>query len=208
MTVREVLSEIDVRGKSVRLRPPRIEDAERVFGLIAGRREILDWIEWTGPSSAEEFREQARHWRKESDDAANYQMAILRVAQDAPDSSRAEQVVGAMSIRFIDHPDRGDLGYWIGVEHQGHGFASEAVGLVVWLAFEVLGAKTVSACVFVPNTRSRRALEKHGFELRDEAAACDQRPRWNFRLERESWSTRPDALRPIEFHFAFTPARP
>ena len=80
MNVREVLSEIDLRGQLVRLRPPHLEDAEYLYGLIAGRREILDWIEWAGPKSAEDFREQARHWRKESDDAANYQLAIASAA--------------------------------------------------------------------------------------------------------------------------------
>jgi ribosomal-protein-alanine N-acetyltransferase len=207
MSAREVLGEIDLRGKLVRLRPPREEDAERTYALLAGRREILDWIEWSGPAGAAEMREKARHWRTESDNAANYQLAISRAAHAADGGD----VVGAMSIRFVDHPDRADLGYWIAVEEQGKGFASDAVGLAVWLAFEVLAANSVSACVFQGNVASRRVLEKQGFELREPAAgstACGQRPRWSFLLEREAWSARLDAPRPLEFHFAFTTARP
>lgn len=208
MNAREVLSEVDLRGKIARLRPPRIEDAEHTYGLIAHRREILDWLEWVGPTTPEEFREQARHWRKESDTAANYQLAIVRAVQN---DALAEEVVGAMSIRFIDHPDRADLGYWIALEHQGQGLASDAVGLAVWLAFEVLEASSVSACVFLPNVVSRRVLEKHGFELQGEPACpstCDARPRWSFALEKAAWSAREDAPRPLDFHFAFTRARP
>ena len=208
MSAREVLSEIDLVGPVARLRPPRLEDAERTYALIAGRRDILDWLEWSGPTTPEEMREQARHWRKQSDDAANYQLAILRAPQGELDS---DEVVGAMSLRFIDHPDRGDLGYWIAVEHQGQGLASDAVGLATWLAFEVLEANFVSACVFVPNLPSRRVLEKHGFALQSEAgcaASPAARPRWNFLLERAAWSARTDAPRPLQFHFAFTRARP
>ncbi|HTF87326.1 MAG TPA: GNAT family N-acetyltransferase [Planctomycetota bacterium] len=208
MNVREVLSEIDLRGSVARLRPPRAEDSELTFRLIAGRREILDWLEWSGPATAQDMLDQALHWRKESDDAANYQLAILRAPREGDER---EEVVGAMSIRFIDHPERGDLGYWIAPEHQGQGLASDAVGLAAWLAFEVLEASSVSACVFVPNVASRRVLEKHGFSLREEAscaASCDERPRWNFLLDRSAWILRAAALRPLEFHFAFTPARP
>ncbi|HUR28301.1 MAG TPA: GNAT family N-acetyltransferase [Planctomycetota bacterium] len=208
MKVREVLAELDVLGKLTRLRPPRTQDADHAYRMIAGRREILDWLEWPGPAHPDELREQARHWRKESDDAANYQLAILRRPQG---TFEAHEVVGAMSLRFVDHPDRCDLGYWIGVEHQKQGFASEAVGLATWIAFEVLGANSASACVFVPNAASRRVLEKHGFEVREEAecaTTCAQRPRWQLKLERESWSARTDALRPEQYHCTFTPARP
>jgi RimJ/RimL family protein N-acetyltransferase len=197
-----------VLGKLTRLRPPHVDDAEDTYRMIAGRRAILDWLEWPGPALAEEMREQARHWRKEEGGAANYQLAILRHPQGTFESL---EVVGALSLRFIDHPDRGDLGYWVGVEHQRQGFASEAVGLATWLAFEVLGASSLSACVFVPNVASRRVLLKHGFELREEAESGttpEQRPRWQLQLARESWSARPDKLVPQQFHRAFRPARP
>src|SRR5213075_1000228 len=107
------------------------------------------------------------------------------------------------------HPGRGDLGYWIAPEQQGRGLASEAVGLVAWLAFEVLGADCASACVFTGNHASRRVLEKQGFALQNEACALSSapRPRWDFRLERASWAAR-EKTRPLEFHFAFTRARP
>ena len=198
-----VLANVDLRGSLVRLRRPRIEDAERTFKMIAGRREILDWIEWSGPRDIGELRDKARHWRTESDTAANYQLAIVRT-----DSG---EVAGAMSLRFIDHPDSADLGYWIGVAHQGRGLASEAVGLAVWLAFDALEANSVTACVFLDNFASRRVLEKHGFELRatsGDEISCGRRPRWSFALERQTWLARAEVQRPLDFELAFTDARP
>ncbi len=192
-----VLLHVDLRGSVARLRTPRVEDAEQSFALLAGRREILDWIEWAGPRDVSEMREKARNWRVESDDAANYQLAILHA-----DSA---EIVGALSLRFVDHPERGDLGYWIGAEHQGKGLASDAVGLALWLAFDALEANSVSACVFVDNFASRRVLEKHGFELQPAAeTSCGQRPRWTFLLESAAWSARAGARRPLDFELTFS----
>lgn len=193
-----LLERVDMRGPVARLRTPRVEDAECAYTMLAGRREILDWIEWAGPRDVEEMRQRARHWRVESDVGANYQLAILDAASAA--------VVGALSLRFVDHPGVGDLGYWIGAEHQRRGLATDAIGLAVWLAFDALEAEAVTACVFLDNFASRRALEKHGFELQSatsEQQACDARPRWNFRLTRAAWEKRADAQRPLGFELAF-----
>ena len=192
-----VLLHVSLRGAVSRLCTPRVEDAEKSFKLIADRREILDWIEWAGPRDVVEMREKARNWRVESDDAANYQLAIF--------DAQTSELVGALSLRFVDHPGRGDLGYWIGAEHQGRGLASDAVGLAVWLAFDALEAHSVSACVFVDNFASRRVLEKHGFELQAEGeTVCGQRPRWNFLLASAAWSARASALRPLDFELSFS----
>ncbi len=194
-----VLLHVDLRGSVARLCTPRVEDAEQTFALIAGRREILDWIEWAGPRDVQEMREKAKNWRVESDDAANYQLAILRA-----DTS---EIVGALSLRFVDHPDRGDLGYWIGAEHHGQGLASDAVGLALWLAFDALEAHSVSACVFVGNFASRRVLEKHGLELQPESrdeSSCGKRLRWIFLIERATWSARAEAQRPVDFELTFS----
>ena len=207
MSSQRLIANLDLRGARVRLREPRVEEAARVYGLIAGRREILDWLEWSGPSSIEAMCEQARHWRTCSDDAADYRFAIARADLADGDS---DGTVGAMSLRFIDHPERGDLGYWIGVEHQGRGFASEAVGLALWLAFEALEARSIGASMFVSNLASRRVLEKHGFELcaPDAAVGGDARTRWNFTLSAAMWRGRTDAQRPLGFELTFGAERP
>lgn len=201
MNPRPVLERVDLRGSTARLCVPRVEDAEQAYAQIAGRREILEWLEWPGPDSVEQMRDKARHWRTEGGDTANYQLAIHAAAPPGA-------MVGALSLRFVDHPERGDLGYWIAVEHQGRGYASDAVGLALWLAFEALDATSVSACVFVPNQASRRVLEKHGFELQAPAEDCGQRARWNFLMTKQAWLAGPALQRPLEFELQFAAARP
>lgn len=204
MNAARILADLDLRGERVRLRPPRVSEAQAAFDLIGERREILDWLEWAGPRSIEDMREQARLWRTTAEEVANYRLAIL-----LPGPS--EEVAGAISLRFIDHPKRCDIGYWVGARYQGRGLASAAVGHCLWLAFEVLEADSASACVFVDNRSSRRVLEKHGFALREPdcgASVCDARPRWNFALARESWRASGLIQRPVEFELSFGVGRP
>ena len=55
------------------------------------------------------------------------------------------------------------LGYWVGQEHNGRGFATAAVRLAVRYAFRDLGLHRVQANVMTGNPRSARVLEKAGF---------------------------------------------
>jgi ribosomal-protein-alanine N-acetyltransferase len=55
------------------------------------------------------------------------------------------------------------LGYWIGEEHNGHGYATEAVRLAVDYALGPLALHRVQANVMTKNPRSARVLEKNGF---------------------------------------------
>ena len=55
------------------------------------------------------------------------------------------------------------LGYFVDEAHNGKGFATEAICLVVGLAFSDLGLHRVQAGVMPRNPGSIRALEKAGF---------------------------------------------
>lgn len=55
------------------------------------------------------------------------------------------------------------LGYFVGEEHNGRGYATRAVELAVRHAFDELGLHRVQANVMTSNARSARVLEKAGF---------------------------------------------
>lgn len=57
------------------------------------------------------------------------------------------------------------VGYTISPAYQGHGYATEAVGALVDLAFERLGAEVVRAHADADNTPSHRVAEKVGMRL-------------------------------------------
>lgn len=89
-------------------------------------------------------------------------LAAGQLAEDAwiIDASPIQwsDVVGIIIFR----PDRGQIGYWVGVPFWGTGFASEAVEALVDHLFDQ-GVPRITADVMAENEASLRVLEKAGF---------------------------------------------
>jgi RimJ/RimL family protein N-acetyltransferase len=87
-----------------------------------------------------------------------------------------------------------EIGYWLGVRYWGRGYATESVQALIDHAFGNLDHTSLQAGARVTNTRSRRVLEKCGFQwtsvglyrLRaiNSSAPCDR-----FRLDRGIWAS-------------------
>ena len=75
-------------------------------------------------------------------------------------------LVGFIGLHKINHRNgHAELGYFLGKEHWGKGYGSEAVKLALDYAFRWLNLRKVYARVCEPNVASIRVLEKNGFEL-------------------------------------------
>jgi len=87
-----------------------------------------------------------------------------------------------------------ELGYWLGVDHWGRGFATEAARAVIDYFFEQFDGEHLFAGARVTNPASRNILEKCGFQWsgvelhRFEALGCST-PVDKFRLSRGVWSS-------------------
>ncbi len=87
-----------------------------------------------------------------------------------------------------------ELGYWLGCDHWGRGFATEAARAAIDVAFEHAGVSDIVAIARVANPASRNILEKCGFQWtgvelhRFEAIGCST-PVDCFRLSRNVWSS-------------------
>lgn len=90
------------------------------------------------------------------------------VCLKGPDGSPGA-LVGACALKppaasdYAEGPDERELGYWVGVPHQGRGLAAEAARALVEHAREDLGVRRVWCCHYVGNDASRRVQEKCGF---------------------------------------------
>jgi RimJ/RimL family protein N-acetyltransferase len=96
----------------------------------------------------------------------------------------------------IDWREQGapELGYWLGVEHWGRGFGTEAARAVIDFFFEEFDAEHLISGARVANPSSRNILEKCGFqwsgvELHRFAALGSSTPVDRFRLSRSVWSS-------------------
>lgn len=139
---------------------------------------------WDGPATAEEF---LSNYASPLGDPAHRHYTIV--------AGPSSEAVGALSIRPGIPPARGDIGYWVGIPHQGRGVGTAAVSRALEIAFGEMGMEKVEACAFVGNDRSRRALEKNGFAREGLVRkAVHKRGRWLdewlFGITREEWAAR------------------
>src|SRR3954447_275084 len=61
-------------------------------------------------------------------------------------------------------PDAPELGYWLGVEYWGRGYATEAARAVIDFTFEEFAIEHLFSSARVTNPSSRHILEKCGFQ--------------------------------------------
>ena len=87
--------------------------------------------------------------------------AILRKDDDT--------LVGCVGLHRESGSHHGELGYWVGKQYWGNGYASEAVRAVVDFAFNELNLAELEAGAVPVNRASHRVLAKSGF------IACDVR---------------------------------
>jgi RimJ/RimL family protein N-acetyltransferase len=91
-------------------------------------------------------------------------------------------------------PDAPELGYWLGVEHWGQGFATEAARAVIDFTFEEFEVEHLISGARVANPSSRNILEKCGFQwsgvqLHRFEAIGSSTPVDCFRLSRGVWAS-------------------
>jgi RimJ/RimL family protein N-acetyltransferase len=90
--------------------------------------------------------------------------------------------------------DGPEIGYWLGVDHWGQGYATEAARALIDHAFGELGYEALQAGARVSNPASRRVLEKCGFQwvgvrLLRIRAINSAAPTDRFRLDRRLWQS-------------------
>lgn len=73
------------------------------------------------------------------------------------------RAVGSVGIGLHDEGRRGDLGFWIGRDYWGRGYASEAARRMIDFATETLGVTRITGTVAADNDPSMAVLARLGF---------------------------------------------
>jgi len=136
------------------LRDLRLDDARAVAGRAGDRRVARFLIAVPTPypvSLAARWIEGRLAWWP----ARGVTMAIAR--RDDPD-----ELLGTASLRRFARDRRAELGYWLGADAWGHGFATEAAGALIDFGFRDLDLERIYAQVLEGNAASCRVLEKLG----------------------------------------------
>jgi RimJ/RimL family protein N-acetyltransferase len=133
------------------LRAPQPSDAEAVVALLKDRRIAENSVRIPHPYSladAQAFIGSANTTEGET------VFVITR---------KSVGVIGACGIARLSFAGP-ELGYWIGSQFWGLGYATEAARAVIEHAFAELGHELLFAGARVSNPASRRVLEKCGFK--------------------------------------------
>ena len=134
------------------LRPWAEEDAEALYKL-AKDPEVGLPAGWQPHSSAEHSRE------------------IIKTVFTAPEiyavCLKDGSIIGCVGLHRNDlavGEDEYELGYWLGKEHWGQGIIPEACRELLRHAFADLGMQRIWCGYYEGNEKSRRVMEKLGFE--------------------------------------------
>ena len=84
-------------------------------------------------------------------------VTLAVTAREAPDA-----LLGSVSLRRYARDRRAELGYWLGAESWGVGYATEAARAIVDFGFRDLGLSRIYAQVLEGNDVSCRVLDKLG----------------------------------------------
>lgn len=141
--------------KRLNLRPFKPADAESIQALIESRKIAEEtFIPYPyDQGMAEDFIDNYRQkWN--SGTGAAFAIELLK----------NHQLVGSISFKKIEKKhDRAEIGYWIGISHWGHGYATEAVKSIVDFGFDRLNLNRIYAQHFHTNPASGKVLMKAGF---------------------------------------------
>jgi hypothetical protein len=85
----------------------------------------------------------------------------------------SNEIIGTITLRVDKANNRGELGYWMGRDFWGRGYASDAALRLVDFGFRELGLNRIWATAITRNKSSIRVLEKAG--LRHEGILIQNR---------------------------------
>ncbi len=148
----------ELRGERIVLRPYRESDARDLFEAVAESRDHLR--PWMPFADAHQAIEESRDW------------IIHTIAQWLMRDDLTVGIWEAASKRYLGgtgyHPhDWGigsfEIGYWIRVSAEGHGYITEAMRLLTDYAFNALKAKRLEIRCDERNTRSAAIPRRLGF---------------------------------------------
>jgi [ribosomal protein S5]-alanine N-acetyltransferase len=135
----------------------RLEDAAELQRL-AGAREIAD----TTLRIPHPYRlDDALTWIEHQ----NRHPVVAEIANFALRLAPTGQLIGCVGLRDIDVQHRqAELGFWVGVDFWGRGYAREAAQAVIRFGFETLDLNRIYAHHMTRNPASGRVLQAVGMQ--------------------------------------------
>lgn len=141
-----------IETERLRLRPPQLDDAERIFEEYAQDPEVTRYLVWKPHKTVEDTQAFLRRCLMVWETDAAYPWVIER-AEDS-------RLLGMIELRYDEHGL--NVGYVLARSYWGCGYMPEAVNAIIRWAFVQPDVYRVWAYCDVENPASRRVMEKVG----------------------------------------------
>jgi [ribosomal protein S5]-alanine N-acetyltransferase len=150
-----------VRGKTVFLRNPRMEDFAQWRDLrVASRAFLMPWEPaWQDDELLQSsFRRRMNHYAKLASDDLAYPFFIFDAAE--------EQLMGAITISNVRRgvAQMATLGYWTGAAFSNRRVMTDAIAAILQFSVAELGLNRMEAACLPANLPSMKLLERAGFD--------------------------------------------
>jgi RimJ/RimL family protein N-acetyltransferase len=96
-----------------------------------------------------------REFRARFDRDEDYTVGVWSPGED--------ELMGGLGLHARVEAGAREIGYWIGVRHEGRGYVSEGVAAMTRFAFELAGLKRLQICVDPANERSLAVPRRLGY---------------------------------------------
>lgn len=143
----------ELETSRLRLRRPKLDDAESVFASYASDAQITRYLTWSAHRTPSETREQLQQWIDAWDLRMGHRAWLIERRNDAT-------VLGTIGCTVWYH--RVEIGFALGSLFWGRGYMPEALTKVCEAAFDDPRIYRVQALCDEENTRSSRVMEKVG----------------------------------------------
>ncbi|MES2751293.1 MAG: GNAT family N-acetyltransferase [Pseudomonadota bacterium] len=161
------------------LRQPTLADVKAIAHVVGDKRVSINLRRVPHPYTL--------------DDAVSFVTTIADTIDTVFLIERERTAVGLVGVSW-ENENAPEIGYCLGIDHWGKGFATEAARAVIDYAFEEFSINHLLSGARVLNPASRHVLEKCGFqwtgvELHRFIALGSSTPVDRFKLERGVWAS-------------------
>ena len=151
------MTQVTLETERLILRPFTLEDASEFERLITPREVTDGTLSYPHPVPA--------GWGKERIGLMFERYAAGEHIDFAICARATGELIGSTGLSIMTRFKRGHLGYWLGVDVWGQGYATEAARAILQYGFETLGLHRIEAGHYPRNPASGRVLEKIGMRL-------------------------------------------
>lgn len=146
------------------------EDAPEVVKLCNNYNLYKNTLNLPYPYSIEDATSWMEHHLDHFDNNKSFEFAITDKATG--------ELYGAIALSNHQTFNNGEIGYWVGEEFWGNGYATEAAKAILEFAFIEKNYNKVFARCFHSNPASSRVIEKLGMKkegiLREQVKKCEE----------------------------------